>query len=79
MLDAHAPPQLGVALRSRVEQRVEVLAVALEAQDERLVVDAGADGTSTSSAARRRISASCRVVFCTEWQSPTTRVDGVPS
>ncbi len=42
-VDPHAPAQLGVALDGGVDQRVEVLAVALEAEDERLVVDAGAD------------------------------------
>ena len=33
----------------------------------------------TSSGGTPAISASWRVVFCTEWQSPTIRVVGVPS
>ena len=39
-LDAHAALELGIRLDAGVEQRIEVLAVALEAEDERLVVEA---------------------------------------
>ena len=39
-LDAHAALKLGIRLDAGVEQRIEVLAVALEAEDERLVVEA---------------------------------------
>ena len=34
---------------------------------------------ATSSDGTPTISASWRVVFCTEWQSPTTRAVGVPA
>ena len=42
-LHPHPSQQLGVAVDRLVEPRVEVLAVALEAQNEGLVVDAGAE------------------------------------
>ena len=61
----------------RVEPRVEILAVALEAQDERLVVDAGAEERDLLE--RDAVSsASRRVVCCTEWQRPTIFVCGDP-
>ena len=40
---AHAALKVGVGGDARVEQRVEVLAVVLEAKEERLVVDAGGE------------------------------------
>ncbi len=42
-VDAHAPQQVGVALDRLVEPGVEALAAVLEAIQERLVVDAGAE------------------------------------
>ena len=42
-VDAHAAQQVGVALDRLVELRVEALAAVLEAVEERLVVDAGAE------------------------------------
>ena len=43
-LDAHAAGEpLGVARDRFVQQRIKALAVAFEAQDERLVVDAGGE------------------------------------
>ena len=41
--DAHAPLQLGVGRDALVEPRIQVLAVALEAEDERLMVNAGGE------------------------------------
>ena len=43
--DADPPLQVRVARDARVEARVEALAVVLEAEDERLVVEAGGERT----------------------------------
>ena len=76
-VDAHAPQQVGVALDRLVELGVEALAAVLEAIEERLVVDAGAevgDLLDRHAAEPAIIS----IVPCTEWHSPTTLCCGVP-